>query len=319
MKRNGNNGSEGWPGRQRRAWGSVVAAAGLAWAGACGAQGFVEPLYVGNVAPVLDQWGRPMAGSDKSAAAADRSRVELRVAPDGIARPPGADGSAHALNPLLSPESVVGIGLNAAQPDSGIFAVAFSTRPPPGTKLFARAFNAPTAEAASFYSDSAVVAIPERGGTLVIVFGETRPLDAADDDGDGLNNSWEKALGTDPLLRDTDGDGMSDHEEWLAGTDPLDPASALSFVAIGRPSGPALLDADGGAGPAVRIRWQAVPGRTYQLQHAESLVDGGGFEDVGEPMAAAAGEFEIEAWVELPEDGTAGAFRVRLVGGEVAP
>ncbi len=46
-----------------------------------------------------------------------------------------------------------------------------------------------------------------------------------DRDGDGLSESEEHALGTDPLDPDTDGDGFSDGEEVLAVSDPLDPLS----------------------------------------------------------------------------------------------
>jgi DNA-binding beta-propeller fold protein YncE/peptidoglycan/xylan/chitin deacetylase (PgdA/CDA1 family) len=46
--------------------------------------------------------------------------------------------------------------------------------------------------------------------------------DAQDDpDNDGLTNSEEEDLGTDPMNDDTDGDGYTDHEEIQAGTDPL--------------------------------------------------------------------------------------------------
>ena len=43
---------------------------------------------------------------------------------------------------------------------------------------------------------------------------------SADDDGDGLTNEEEAALGTDPNEADSDGDGMSDTEEFEHGTDP---------------------------------------------------------------------------------------------------
>lgn len=47
----------------------------------------------------------------------------------------------------------------------------------------------------------------------------------ADTDGDGLIDGVELALGLDPLAIDSDGDGVSDPSEYLAGSDPLDPAS----------------------------------------------------------------------------------------------
>ena len=45
--------------------------------------------------------------------------------------------------------------------------------------------------------------------------------DAADPDGDGLDNATEAELGTDPWWRDSDGDGLEDGEEIAAGTEPL--------------------------------------------------------------------------------------------------
>lgn len=47
--------------------------------------------------------------------------------------------------------------------------------------------------------------------------------DIADSDGDGLSDGEERNLGTDPTLADSDGDGYSDGEEVAGGFDPLDP------------------------------------------------------------------------------------------------
>jgi len=46
-----------------------------------------------------------------------------------------------------------------------------------------------------------------------------------DEDNDGLNNTEEANLGTNPYLRDTDGDGVNDLREVGDATDPLDPTS----------------------------------------------------------------------------------------------
>jgi cysteine-rich repeat protein len=50
-------------------------------------------------------------------------------------------------------------------------------------------------------------------------------FESEDADQDGLSNSEELALGTDPLDPDSDGDGYSDGAEVAAGSDPLDPDS----------------------------------------------------------------------------------------------
>jgi hypothetical protein len=55
----------------------------------------------------------------------------------------------------------------------------------------------------------------------------TATEDAADADGDGLTDTRESELGTDPNNADSDGDGTTDGDEvFLFGTDPLDPNSA---------------------------------------------------------------------------------------------
>ncbi|MCW8831249.1 MAG: hypothetical protein OQK32_06995 [Gammaproteobacteria bacterium] len=50
-----------------------------------------------------------------------------------------------------------------------------------------------------------------------------------DDDNDGLDDTYELVLGTDPLIIDTDNDGFTDGEEVIAGTDPLDINSMPAF------------------------------------------------------------------------------------------
>jgi len=65
--------------------------------------------------------------------------------------------------------------------------------------------------------------------------GDTRGDDCdADDDNDGLTDTEEAELGTDPLKRDTDGDGWSDKEEVEEGANPLQ-ASSQPEVSSGLP------------------------------------------------------------------------------------
>ena len=111
---------------------------------------------------------------------------------------------------------------------------------------------------------------------------------AEDHDGDGLSESFEISVGTDPQDPDTDKDGMTDGwevrhrlnpllgsgadgpsgdpdfdgftnlEEFQAGTNPRDVQSVLKLSAG---------DVEGG----IAISWPAVPGRRYQLEFKESL------------------------------------------------
>ena len=70
-----------------------------------------------------------------------------------------------------------------------------------------------------------VTVVPRLGGDLndavdAVAGGTTTVDPTADDDGDGLNNEEEAALGTDPRSADSDGDGIPDGEEFNHGTDP---------------------------------------------------------------------------------------------------
>ena len=104
----------------------------------------------------------------------------------------------------------------------------FPKRPAAGTLVFARVYDAPTVAEAAFYADTSLATVPAGGSSLALDFGPLRPLDPGDDDGDGLNNSWERALGTaDRPTADYDDDGMLDLHVMLAGTDPTDAASLL--------------------------------------------------------------------------------------------
>lgn len=260
-----------------------------------------------------------MKGSPSSQEAAGRSFVEIRTAPDGIIRPPATNGTAHPLNPLLATNSVGGIGENAKAADSGLFCLLFSRRPAAGAKIFARVYDAPTVDEAAFYVDSILAVVPTNGISLVLAFGEAQPLDPGDDDGDGLNNSWERVLGTSGrAAADYDEDGMSDLHEMLAGTDAADAASLLAFQAAGPGTGEALPEGFDPAARRLRIRWPAVPGKSYQLESAAGLLpdpatgEGPVYEPVGETLTAGEGEFTMTVWVDLSEGGAKGVFRIRL-------
>ena len=77
-----------------------------------------------------------------------------------------------------------------------------------------------------------VDAIADGNGARTTSYGDDQrePIvdPTADDDGDGLTNEEEAALGTDPGEADSDGDGMSDTEEFEHGTDPNQGIDALT-------------------------------------------------------------------------------------------
>lgn len=297
-------------------WGIPVrlllgSAIGLALLAAAAASGqIITPLYVGNLQPVLDQNGNPMPGmyyDDPS----DRSRVEIRSAVNGIIFPPNTNGAPHPNNPLLTPDSVGGVGMNSGSP--GLFAMVFPQRPAVNTRIFARVFNAPAVADASFYADSRVATVTASAVSLVVYFlDETKPLDRGDSDGDGLINSWEKALGTDGRpTPDFDEDGMSDHHEMLAGTDPTDAASYLAIRAIAQAAGTSVASGDGAE--AMRVRFLSQPGRKYQLEQTALLPGEQLFEAIGEILTAGDGQYELDAFAPVDPEAGATFYRIRLV------
>jgi|GEM_PF-404934 hypothetical protein len=305
----------------------LLLAATCAWGQ--GALGVSVPLYAGNLVPLQDEFGRPMRGSPLEAAAAFRPRVEVRQA---FLHPylqvytnlaPGLHGESSPYNPLVATNVQIGMGQNVSAANSGLFCAVFPERPATGTRIFARAFNAPDPAEATFYADSDVVVVESNETSVVFTFGALRPLDAGDDDGDGLANSWEQLLGTaDRWTSDYDGDGMSDLHEMLAGTALDDATSKLAFRLVRSEESPQVRGVGEPATRAVRVKWQAVPGKTYRLEYvpqlaaidpatgepyAFALVDGG-------EVTAGPGEYEIDILVQdIPADIPTAMFRVKLV------
>lgn len=89
-----------------------------------------------------------------------------------------------------------------------------------------------------------------------------------DSDGDGLADTWEAQIGTDPSKSDTDGDGTSDGQERRNGTDPLNPASGAALAEP--PSMPSSLWIVSAEGSNLSLRWtasEAAPNRS--ISHYE--------------------------------------------------
>ena len=308
-----------------------------------GARGISTPLYVGNVVPIQDEFGRPMRGSPVDPAS--RPRIEIRAAHTnagyaGVYPPGGTNdnyshyGNASPLNPLVTEDIQIGVGMNAARANIGVFCAVLPKRPATGTKIFARVFNAPTPQDSTFYADSGIWTVGSNDVTVALVFTNWVPMmvnsdtrEPGDRDGDGLNDSWEQLLGT--IDRDTpdyDGDGMPDLHEWWAGTDLDDPDSKLSFRAVRAEESTVVRGADGEPARVVRVTWQSVPGKKYRLEYVPMLgaidpetgepiafsadLDGDGFDD--DAIVAGENEYEIDVWVGVSTNAT-GTFRVKLV------
>ncbi len=86
---------------------------------------------------------------------------------------------------------------------------------------------------------------------------------SGDQDGDGLPDDWEITYGTAVDVPDADadpdGDNLTNLEEYWAGTHPGDPASNLRLEIVAAESG------------SINLRFEAVAGHTYHLQHRDSL------------------------------------------------
>ncbi|HMP76151.1 MAG TPA: hypothetical protein PKE12_07645 [Kiritimatiellia bacterium] len=249
------------------------------------------PLHAAVTNPILNEYGAPLAKPQGEL-------VQFLYVNSGV-QPPAVDGQPHPNNPVVY-TSRIGNGMGRADSE-GKFSAAITPRP--GGPIIARVFNAPTLEEASFYADSQpFTPLQDRTIFYPVLNATTNPLDSADDDGDGVHNSWEKSLGSDRNNPDTDGDGVPDGHEFRAGTGLTD---ADSFLAMVR-----LMPQPGGH---LRVEWDAVPGKSYQVQFAAGdlaapdLV----FSNVNAVITAAQADTHTTM-----TNGTSmplGVFRVRLV------
>ncbi len=200
----------------------------------------------------------------------------LRLAQPPVVHPPAVDGSPHPDNEVIFSFRIGG-GVATNDPAlDGLFSAPITPRPEEGDVVVARVYNAPTLEAASFYTDSQLFTVAGAQFFYPRFPPATNAFDTADDDGDGVHNSWEKALGGNSSLWDSDGDGLSDLEEFRAGTGLGDPSSFLS------------MDAIRGGNPLMHVTWDSVSGKTYQIQSALGSLNDPEvtFTNVGGPVVA---------------------------------
>jgi len=262
----------------------------------------VTPLHITTESVILDEFGQALEGT----ASEPGDLVQVLRADSGIL-PPLKDGRPDSSNPLVS-DGTAGIGQfmprSQARPGKFGHCIGGSSRPGNTAKLFVRVFNAPTLVESSFYEDSEVVTVDGNKVLLVNIARTVKPLDPDDDDGDGLNNSYEKSYDSNPTNPDTDGDGMLDGAEHLAGTDLKSRSSVLQMARI-----------NGISGGKVVVEWDSVPGKFYKIQRALSPDLSQGFADVeglGEKIPAAS-DAAVTA-VEVPDPGEGiGFYRVKLV------
>ena len=199
---------------------------------------FYKPFFVWNEDgyPIRNELGVLLAGEnpanpDWSDQTGDLVQV-IYVGIDGIISPPDINGNPTGDDTVFA-STQIGWGTPWSWVDSGRFCTNID-RPPP-KNCYVRAFNAPTLPGSSFYGDSTIFLTSSSDSFPINRYGllaTDKYLDDGDDDGDGLNNSWEKSLSTDPENPDSDGDGLLDGEEKEGHTLPANRA-ALGYPDVG--------------------------------------------------------------------------------------
>lgn len=266
---------------------------------ACPAPGaeFSVPLRFGMQHAMRDEHGQLLAGTAHEPGAL----VQILAAPLGL-YPPGTNGTPHA-NTVVLAEARIGEGTDPALGPLGLAAGSVNLNRYEPTVIFARIFNRATPESSTFYADSLLYT---NSTTAFAVFkisaGPTdQAVDGGDDDRDGLNNSWERSLGSGIANPDSDGDGVSDGHEFRAGTGLLDDRSFLAMVQVSPQAGGHML-----------VRWDSVAGRSYQLQFTPGDLGASGvFSNINEVVTAAgsASATVVTNGMSFPY----GFFRVQLV------
>ena len=294
-----------------------LAAAMLFAAGLSMAQ--TVPLHLGTTTPIKDEFGITLTGTmlvDPSLC----DRVEVLWATNGIF-PPDVNGIPDSRNALVTGGvTTMGSLTDPAWINPGLFSASIANpRPSVGAKLFVRVFNAPTREAASFYGDSELFTVDsEYSYVYDVTISTMLPLDPADNDSDGLNNSWEESLLTDPDSADTDGDGMKDGDEFRAGTDGANPDDLLQLSEV-QGKGPTRLEDDGDGGmhsmmvveDAV-VTWDSKPGKRYRIEYSpDDLAREPAFSNVTDVVTATDTQSTVTVSGGLMHN--RGTFRIRLI------
>ena len=262
------------------------------------------PLHIGTTSGIHDQSGEILRGSAPESSYFGGTYVEGDVvqilqANSGIFSP-AIDGTPDTNNTVIATIRI-GEGVDPSLGEVGMFGASLAARP--SGQIFARAFNGTNLVSASFYGDSQVFTVPAFGSDydvfVPVISAVDEPLDASDTDSDGLNNSWEEALGSDPNDTDTDEDGMADNSEFRAGTDLNDATSLLVMVQL-FPAG----------GNDLTLSWDSVAGKSYQVEYTENM-DNPSYSDVSDVVQATDSTTQVTITDGLLNG--LGHYRVKLV------
>lgn len=271
----------------------------LVWTAQQASAQFVVPLHIGTTTPVVNESGELLSGNYMT----NGALVLVYQALDNVIYPPDTQGHSHTNNPpLAGGASAIGRLTHRLSDTPALFGIAIpgSAQPANGTRLFVRVFNRETIEASSFYGDSEIFVVDGNTPFDVSIPATDIPFDAADDDGDGLNNSWEKVYGTDPNNPDTSNSGLTDYEAVMAGLDPLDPQAVLDLIVTEMGQG------------RVIVRWVSRPGNFYQLEYTDRIDADTTFTPIGDLIMTddRFSEFDLAPWLDQYQSRY---FRLRLV------
>jgi len=256
------------------------------------------PLHMGATKAIRDEFGNKLEGN----AASPGDLVQVLWASNDVVNPPDYDGNPSSENPPVEGgQTAIGKMTPRDLTSPGYFSLSIADpRPPDGSKIVVRVFNAKTLADASFYADSPVYEVNDNDVIEVDVGATTNPIDPRDFDGDRLNNSWEKSLGTDENNPDTDGDGMNDGDEFDSGSD-LHDSNDYVHITYCRPV----------AGRDLLLTWDSEPGTNYVVQVTTNDLTGTEvFEDIG-ALVTATGEWMTVTVTNGLDYGEA-HFRVRV-------
>lgn len=262
------------------------------------------PLHIGTTGAIVDERGLTLPGSPAAAALFGQPVVTGDVVQiirtyNGLIDTPDTNGLIAGTNNVIVAVTRIGEGANPAAGQTGQFGLSLANYD--GGILYARVFNAPTVSASSFYANSQVYSPSAGYSQFIPVVAVVQPLDSQDDDGEGLNNSWEKSLGTSPGQADTDGDGMDDYKEFLSGTDGNNAGDYLRMVGVM----PAL------NGDAI-VYWASVPGKTYQVEFTDGdLAASPAFTAMGSPITATGATTQVTHPAGLTSSNA--RYRVKLL------
>ncbi|MCH6256313.1 hypothetical protein MLD52_07120 [Puniceicoccaceae bacterium K14] len=128
-----------------------------------------------------------------------------------------------------------------------------------------------------------------------VVFVERGVIDT---DEDGLTDSEEGEIGTNPENSDTDGDGMQDGDELVYGTNPLDASSRFEILSFGVAAN----------GESVTLSWVSATDRSYLVEVSRDL-DPNSWEEI---QLVPGNEMETATITNLEEGENAIYYRVRL-------